>query len=240
MSSAIQKSLSRRKNRGGMLDALLFAFPLKLSSGSEQKDKRCPVNCPTCLKCTTPELPPEVMDWACFTDIINRMGPYISRVKLQGISTALHFPRILEMIRFARKQDVYTNYFTDGKEMKSWLAQGLIEAGLDEITFVFDSTGNHALTQQRRGRPYEQEKKALTSFCKVKQISKAAYPLVSLQWRKLPHNEHEIPSLEKFAKEITNEEVRFRINTGSCSSSEKEKNLEVVVSEEGVRLQTLE
>jgi MoaA/NifB/PqqE/SkfB family radical SAM enzyme len=104
----------------------------------------CQMRCPICLR---KQMPPEklhgTMDMALFRKIIDECGERgVYSVKLSWRGEPLLNPDIVAMVRYAKEHGIRdVAFLTNGERLTEELAAGLVDAGLDWISFSVDGTG---------------------------------------------------------------------------------------------------
>ncbi len=173
-------------------------YPFKL--GIEASSK-CNLKCPLCPRTSDTSRPTGNMDFDSYTKLIDKMAPYLFQVRFHSLGEPTLHPRLPEMVAYAHRKRMYTNFHTNGHFLTEKLIHELINAGLDEINIALDGLTEEVYRKYRIGGSSEKVKEGIIRFCKIKRECHSKSPRVNLQFLVMSHNEHEIPALREFAAE---------------------------------------
>lgn len=109
-----------------------------------------------CVMCPWSELRPPnaTMPWETFERILPYL-PLTENVDLTGGGEPLKNPRLLDMVRAAKAAGCRVGFSTNGTNLAARLAAGLLEAGLDWISFSVDAASPALYERIRRGACFE-------------------------------------------------------------------------------------
>lgn len=161
-------------------------FPLHLDL---EATSRCNLRCVFCDK--LPVLPREKigdMDFALYERILAEAGEHgLCGLKLSYRGEPLLHPRIVDMVRLAKRhgvQDVYFN--TNGMLLTEDLAAALMDAGLDRISISMEGTDPLAFESARRGASFGRIKANVAGLLALRRRRGLGIPHVRLQTVVLP------------------------------------------------------
>ncbi len=90
-------------------------------------------------------------------------------LKLNRFGESMLHPRLMEMIRYAKDRGVPWVYFTsNGTLLTEEKARGLINSGLDSITFSFDGSSRETYENIRVNAKYEQVRDNIMTLIKMR------------------------------------------------------------------------
>jgi radical SAM protein with 4Fe4S-binding SPASM domain len=138
--------------------------PLILTIESTTK---CNLSCPMCLRQRI-YFPARNMDLSVFRKIIDEGKDYLEFAVPYGVGEPLLNPEIFEMIAYCKKRGVPTGISTNATMLSEEVSRRLIEAGLDFITFAFESTKREVFETYRKGANYDEVRRNILSFLNVK------------------------------------------------------------------------
>jgi len=101
----------------------------------------CQMRCPMCLRRQVdPKLLSGIMDFDLYKKIIDECSERgVYSVKLSWRGEPLLNPRIVEMVKYAKNRGIKdVAFLTNGERLSPELTVGLVEAGLDWISFSID------------------------------------------------------------------------------------------------------
>ncbi|MBL7068251.1 MAG: radical SAM protein [Candidatus Omnitrophica bacterium] len=132
------------------------------------------------------------MDYGLFCRIIDQCAEYrITSVKLNLWGESILHKEIFNMVRYAKKNRIHTQFNTNATLVTEENARRLVECGLDRITFSVESMVKDDYENKRRGAKFETTIKNIEDFIKIKPIGKK--PLLTLQFIRMKSNCNDIP-----------------------------------------------
>ncbi|NLW30540.1 MAG: radical SAM protein [Fibrobacter sp.] len=171
-------------------------FPFKLGV---EASSRCNLKCPLCPRTANTARPTGDMDYEPYTKLIDTMAPYLFQVRFHNLGEPTLNPRLPDMITYAHRKGMYTNFHTNGHYLTEKLASDLIDSGLDEVNIALDGLSEDVYRKYRVNGSAERVKKGISDFCRIKKEKKSRSPRINIQFLVMSHNEHEIPELHDFA-----------------------------------------
>lgn len=119
-------------------------------------------------------------------------------------------PQFLELIREAKKNNIYTATSTNGHFISESKAREVVESGLDRLIISIDGMTQETYESYRIHGNLNQVIEAAKFMVKAKQELKSKTPYLIFQFLVVKTNEHEIPLVQKLADDIGIDEVRFK------------------------------
>jgi radical SAM protein with 4Fe4S-binding SPASM domain len=115
------------------------------------------------------------MDWDLFLKIVDDVSSYNPNafIQLFYVGESLLHPRILEMIRYLKQNNLRVHLATNATILDERMAYGLINARLDHITFSFDGTDKETYESIRINANYESVVENILRFLRIKCEEKA-------------------------------------------------------------------
>ncbi|MBN2452698.1 MAG: SPASM domain-containing protein [Candidatus Omnitrophica bacterium] len=110
----------------------------------------CNLKCGHCSTQRNNE-PRGLMDLEFYKSIIDA-NPQITCIILSRYGEPFLHPKILDMIAYAKKRNIYVSTYTNGILLSREKADGVISNGLDEIIFSLEGIGDRY--EKNRGTPY--------------------------------------------------------------------------------------
>jgi MoaA/NifB/PqqE/SkfB family radical SAM enzyme len=143
----------------------------------------CNLSCPMCL---TPRLEQQVprglMSPDTFRSVIEAAAPYVRDVFLFLGGEPLLNKQLPEMIRIARAAGLYTRLHTNATLLDERWSIGLLDAGLDFISFSFDGCDENSYREYRVGGDFTRTCANIRQFARLKRQrgSRAPHAVVQL------------------------------------------------------------
>lgn len=171
----------------------------------------CNLQCPTC---TTPrhllERKPKIMTMEEFKRIVDQIKNYVHVVLLYDTNEPLTNPRITEMIKYCDKNNLFTSISTNATLLTREKTHEILDAGLDEALLCLDGMSKESYEPFRVGAKFEEAKENIKYFCEEKNRRGLARPYLELQFILTKLNQHEVPQIKQFAKELKVDRLRIK------------------------------
>lgn len=162
----------------------------------------CPYNCPTC---PTPrnliKRPMKNMDFDIFKKIIDNSKNIIYRAILHWTNEPLTNPNIDKFIIYAKKNNLFTEFSTNGYLLDDRISKKLLLAGLDKIEICLDGITKESYKKFRGIDCVEKIKMNIKRFVKLRdKMNKKT--IIEIQTIINKYNESEIDKIKQFVKEV--------------------------------------
>lgn len=171
-------------------------YPFKLGV---EASGRCNLKCPLCPRSSNAPRINGDMEYEPYTKLIDTLAPYLFQVRFHNLGEPTLNPRLAEMVAYAHKKSIYTNFHTNGHFLTEERIHALINAGLDEVNIALDGLTESVYGQYRIGGSAKRVKEGIVQFCAIKRERRSKFPRINIQFLVMSHNEHEIPDLQTFA-----------------------------------------
>ena len=143
----------------------------------------CQLKCPMCLRHTMPsQLMHGVMDFELFKKIVDEISKEkVYSIKLSWRGEPLLNPNIVRMVEYAKKKDIKdVAFLTNGERLNQDLAEALVDAGLDWISFSIDGL-NENYEKIRFPETFENIVKKVMILKKYRDKKNRKKPLIRVQ-----------------------------------------------------------
>jgi radical SAM protein with 4Fe4S-binding SPASM domain len=137
-----------------------------------------------CVMCPNKELKREekgFMDFALFEKIIREASQFALDLHLYHRGESLLHPRLVEMIQLAEAAGLFVKLHTNATTLDERLSRGIIEAGLDQLTFSFDGFDAATYEKIRVNGRFEKTVANIIGFLEQKKALKAKKPTAILE-----------------------------------------------------------
>jgi radical SAM protein with 4Fe4S-binding SPASM domain len=108
------------------------------------------------------------MEFSLFKAIIDEAKNFVYDMNLHHSGESLLHPEIIEMIRYAKQAGIYTRMHTNATLLDQEKAQGILEVGLDFLSFSFDGYDKTTYEGIRRGANFEKTLDNILNFLQMK------------------------------------------------------------------------
>ncbi|MEY4003457.1 MAG: hypothetical protein RIT07_1499 [Bacteroidota bacterium] len=114
------------------------------------------------------------------------------------------------MIAAATRQGIYTATSSNAHFITPDAALKTVEAGLKRMIISIDGTTQQTYSEYRIGGEIEKVIEGTRNLLNARKMLGVSYPMVVWQFIVFAHNEHEIPAIEKLAKEIGIDKLQLK------------------------------
>ena len=146
-----------------------------------ETSSRCNLKCRLCINKDMPINMKGDMDFKLYKKIIDEVKDYVFDVNLFHRGEPLIHPQIVEMIKYAGKNNIKTRLHTNGVLLTPELSMKLITSGLNLISFSFDGYTRSTYEKNRVGATYENTLGNIIDFLKIKKELNSRTPFTNLQ-----------------------------------------------------------
>lgn len=180
-------------------------------SASIEPSTACNLSCPECpaglrnFTRPTGNLTPEH-----FRKMIDELSPHLVYLTLYFQGEPLLNRHFTEMVRYAKKHNIYVATSTNGHFLDEETAKSLIDSGLDRLIISIDGTDQKTYELYRKGGNLETVNQGIVNIIAAKKKAGSKNPLVELQFLVTGYNEHQIPDMKTFAREVKADKLTFK------------------------------
>lgn len=128
----------------------------------------CNLKCAMCPQSSGEPFQRGFMEFDLFRKIIDEAKDFVYDVNLHHSGESLLHPRIIEMIAYAKRAGLYTRLHTNATKLDAGMAHGILEAGLDFLSFSFDGYDKATYEQIRKGAHFERTLENIVNFLLLK------------------------------------------------------------------------
>ncbi len=128
----------------------------------------CNLRCMMCPQSSETAFERGFMGFSAFRKIIDEAKHFVYDMNLHHTGESLLHPDIIEMIRYASQSGIYTRMHTNATRLDTEHAQGILDAGLDFLSFSFDGYEKETYEKIRRGANFEDTLDNILSFLRLK------------------------------------------------------------------------
>jgi len=143
-----------------------------------------------CVMCPNKDLKPEekgFMSIDLYQKIIREASQFVLDLHLYHRGESLLHPEIIRMIRMAKEANLFLKLHTNATTLDDSLARGIIEAGLDQLTFSFDGFEATTYEKIRVNGQFEKTLANIIHFLELKKGLKARKPVTILEVIAFPY-----------------------------------------------------
>ena len=171
----------------------------------------CNLRCPTC---TTPHdkmgRSKLMMSLENYKKVIDNIKSYISVVLPWFSNEPLLNPSLVEMIKYAHENNIYTMISTNAVLLNEEKSKELLDSGLDEILLCLDGTTKESYEPFRQGADFDIVLGNIKTFCVLRKKIGRKKPFVEMQFILTKLNQNEVEDVKKLAKELGVDRLRIK------------------------------
>jgi MoaA/NifB/PqqE/SkfB family radical SAM enzyme len=141
------------------------------------------------------------MEYADFCRITDQIAWHADSFSLYKWGDPFHHRRALDMVRYAKGRRIYCRISSNLHLLDPADAQPLVETGLDELTASLHGMTEATYNLYQPGHHLHAAMATLQAVLDAKQRLRSPTPLVRIAFVVRKDNEHELPELERFARD---------------------------------------
>jgi hypothetical protein len=125
-----------------------------------------------------------LLSWDVYKKVIDELGSGLERIDFFNYGESFIHPRAIEMIQYAKSRhpQIYLFTSTNGLLLNTdEKRRGLIESGIDEITFSIDGATQETYVRYRRGGDFNKLMAILKRLVEIKRELRSETPFIN--WR---------------------------------------------------------
>jgi len=119
-------------------------------------------------------------------------------------------PNFLEIIKEAKKRNIYTATSTNGHFINEQKSKEIVKSGLDRLIISIDGLTQETYEGYRKKGKLNKVIEATKNLIQAKKELNSKTPHLIFQFLAVKYNEHEIPEVIKFGKELGINETRIK------------------------------
>jgi radical SAM protein with 4Fe4S-binding SPASM domain len=188
--------------------ALPWGQPFSLSI---EPTTACNLGCPECpsgLKQFT--RPTGKLDLNLHQKMLDQVSRSVFYINYYFQGEPFLHPQFLELIRQAKKKRIYTATSTNAHFIDKKKAEEIIDSGLDRLIISIDGLTQETYENYRVHGSLAKVIEGTNYLVEAKRQKNSSTPHLIFQFLAVKANEHEIPDVDKLAKEIGVDEFRIK------------------------------
>jgi radical SAM protein with 4Fe4S-binding SPASM domain len=187
---------------------MMWGYPTTLSiEPTTSCNLRCP-ECPSGLRSFS--RPTGMLDEDLFKNIIDQSSDYLTYLHIYFQGEPFLHPRFLDMVAYADRQKVFTSTSTNAHYLNEKNVNAILDSGLKQLIVSMDGLTQEIYEDYRIGGNLEKVKSGLALLIQKRNESKQAFPRIVLQFLVTGKNEHQIPALKEWSKEVGVDELQLK------------------------------
>jgi radical SAM protein with 4Fe4S-binding SPASM domain len=168
---------------------------------------RCP-ECPSGLRSFT--RPTGMLQDKLFEKVIDQVKGHLTWLHLYFQGEPFLNPRFLDMVRYADQQRIFTSTSTNAHYLGQKQVAEILQSGLKQLIVSMDGITQEVYQDYRIGGSLEKVQQGLSLLLAERKKAKQDFPRVILQFLVTGKNEHQLPALKTWAKEIGVDELQLK------------------------------
>jgi radical SAM protein with 4Fe4S-binding SPASM domain len=160
---------------------------------------RCP-ECPSGLRSFS--RPTGMLNEALFTSVIDQLKDTLTYLTFYFQGEPYLHPKFLSLVKYASQQNIYTSTSTNAHYLNDKQARDTVESGLDRLIISLDGTDQETYQSYRIGGNMEKVLEGTRNILKWRKELRSKTPYVVFQFLVVKPNEHQVPEVQRLAKEM--------------------------------------
>ncbi|WP_111316517.1 radical SAM/SPASM domain-containing protein [Algoriphagus chordae] len=187
---------------------ILWGKPTTLSiEPTTSCNLRCP-ECPSGLRDFS--RPTGMLQEQLFKKTIDQVQGYLTWLHLYFQGEPFLNPRFLEMVAYADSKDIFTSTSTNAHYLQEKQVNEVLQSGLKQLIVSMDGITQDIYEKYRVGGRLDKVQKGITLLLSEREKSRQNFPRVVLQFLVTGQNEHQLPELKRWAKEMQVDELQLK------------------------------
>jgi len=183
-------------------------FPISISiEPTTSCNLRCP-ECPSGLREFS--RPTGMLQTSLFNKVIDEVSPYTPYLILYFQGEPYLNKNFFDFVRYAAAKNMYVATSTNAHYLNDTNARKTVESGLSRLIISIDGTTQDTYEQYRIGGRIDKVFEGAKNIVAWKKKLNSKLPHVIFQYLVVKPNEHQVNDIQRIAKEIGVDEVKFK------------------------------
>lgn len=173
----------------------------------------CNLKCVMCLNKDLQKPMLGYMDFNLYKKIIDEISGKVYDIYLHHRGESLLHPRFFDMVRYAKGHGIYTRLHTNATLLNEEKASGVIDSGLDFLSFSFDGYDKETYESIRHGAQFESTFENIVNFLRLKKKRKSKHPFTVFTIIEFSDRNLSLDSKTNFLRQFSNlplDSIRIR------------------------------
>jgi radical SAM protein with 4Fe4S-binding SPASM domain len=175
---------------------------------------KCNLRCPMCARTIYPEIISMRnnvdMPFANFKKLMDEVGNKVLFLFLWNFGEPLMNPDIFDIIKYAKKKNIFTLISTNAYLLDEKNARKLVDSGLDYLIISFDGASKESYEQYRKNSDFSRVVGNIEGLMRIRKETGKALPFTNLQFILMKHNVNEIGEIKKLAERLGVDRLSFK------------------------------
>jgi MoaA/NifB/PqqE/SkfB family radical SAM enzyme len=136
-----------------------------------------------------------------FKRLLDRLSPNLFYLTFYFQGEPLMNAALPEMIRIARKRNIFVATSTNAHYLDESMAAKLVDSGLNHLIISLDGLDQKTYATYRVGGNVEAVKNGITHLVEARRKAGRQTPFIELQFIVMRHNEHQLEEVRAFARQ---------------------------------------
>ncbi|SFG49375.1 radical SAM additional 4Fe4S-binding SPASM domain-containing protein [Algoriphagus hitonicola] len=187
---------------------ILWGKPTTLSiEPTTSCNLRCP-ECPSGLRAFT--RPTGMLQEELYRKIIDQSKNSLTWLHLYFQGEPFLNPGFLELVHYANSRNIFTSTSTNAHYLNAKTNSRILDSGLKQLIVSMDGVTQESYEKYRIGGHLEKVQNGLRELLDLRKEKGEVFPRIIVQFLVTGQNEHEIPALKRWAKEIGVDELQLK------------------------------
>ena len=168
---------------------------------------RCP-ECPSGLRSFS--RPTGMLQEQLFKQTIDQTHRHLTWLHLYFQGEPFLNPRFLEMVSYANSKGIFTSTSTNAHYLQEKQVSDILSSGLKQLIISMDGITQEVYEKYRIGGQLEKVQQGIKLLISERKKSNQDFPRIVLQFLVTGQNEHQLPKLKQWAREMQVDELQLK------------------------------
>jgi radical SAM protein with 4Fe4S-binding SPASM domain len=145
-----------------------------------------------------------------YQQVIDQAAGHLTWLHLYFQGEPFLHPQFLALVKYADERKIFTSTSTNAHYFNEKNVGEILDSGLKQLIVSMDGISQETYEKYRIGGNLEKVRKGLVLLLEERKKEKKEFPRIILQFLVTGQNEHQIPALKNWAKEIGVDELQLK------------------------------
>lgn len=163
----------------------------------------CNLRCPLCVTGNgTMERAYGRMEFATFARLIDEVGDRVLYLVFFNQGEPYLHRGLHEFVAYAKRRGIYVTTSSNAHYFDDATAEATVRSGMDSLVLSVDGAEQETYAHYRVGGSLAKVQSGIRALVAAKQRLRSKTPYLYMQFLVMQHNEHEIPAMQRMAREL--------------------------------------
>ena len=145
-----------------------------------------------------------------YSQVLQKLSPHLLHLTLYFQGEPMLNPRFSEMVKLARKQNIFVASSTNGHFLTQKNVNEIIKSGLSHLVISLDGLDQETYEKYRVNGDFQTVVEGIHRLVAARKALKSKAPFIELQFLVMRHNEHQLGQVGEFARNAGVDKFSFK------------------------------